>query len=78
MTDIPIKPDLLAFAQDILANFPNAAPDEYEIQEIAITCGLLIPTAVAEACSENCACADYGDFPAICYRKASILREKSE
>lgn len=39
-----------------------------DIQDWAVEAGLLIEHQVTESCGENCACAEYGDFPHKCYR----------
>ena len=52
---------LKGFARDILADWPETAPDEPEIQDLAIKHGLLVAKAVkpTEPCGEDCACAEY-------------------
>lgn len=64
---------LRGFAQDIMECWPHSELDGCDLQDIAEAHGLLKPETRTEACGENCACAEYGDFPAECYRKTSLL-----
>jgi hypothetical protein len=65
---------LRAFAQAILDDFPDSAPDGFEIQELAEQHGLLEPVEVTKPChDEFCSCAEVGDFPMQCYRKTKLL-----
>lgn len=65
---------LRAFANAVLKDFPDSAPDGFEIQDLAEQHGLLEPVEVTEACDTDCCqCAEVGDFPMTCYRKSKIL-----
>lgn len=65
---------LRGFARAIMGYWPdqNEIPGD-ELQDIAEAHGLLKPETRTEACGENCACDEYGDFPATCYRKTDLL-----
>lgn len=65
---------LRAFAQEIMDGWPDCSGiDGDDLQNIAEKHGLLKPETRTEACGENCACAEYGDFPVTCYRKTKLL-----
>jgi len=64
---------LRAFAQRVMANWPDSDVDGDELQEAAVDCGLLKPFEVTEPCGEGCRCADYGGFPLTCYRPTALL-----
>lgn len=65
---------LRAFAQGIMADWPNPVVDGFDIQDLAVKHGLLIGHEVTQPCSEEgCNCAEYGDFPMTCYRPSAIL-----
>ena len=49
--------------------------DGGDLQELAVSTGILIETEMTEACSSTCACAEVDDFPQTCYRLAPNLRE---
>lgn len=42
--------------------------DGWEIQEEAEAMGLLVRVPVTEACGDDCACAESGEFPTQCLR----------
>ncbi len=42
--------------------------DGGDLQDLAEKTGVLVPVKVTEACGENCACAEWDDFPQDCYR----------
>jgi hypothetical protein len=64
-THLPAQPiaaeALRLFALDVLGDWPEGAPDDGELQGIAIKHGLLIPTPTVVPCGENCTCAEYYD-----------------
>ena len=60
--------------RELFDDFPDYWPDGFEAQDSAVKHGIFIPHEVTEPCDDSCACADYGDFPQTCYRKASIIR----
>jgi hypothetical protein len=64
---------LRAFAQAVLQDMPEAYPDGFDLQDLAIAYGLYDAIDVTEPCSEACACAEYGDFPTTCYRRSALL-----
>lgn len=64
---------LRAFAQAVLKNWPDCMLDGEEIQEIAVEHGLLIGTVKTERCGDWCGCAEYDEFPVICYHKSQLL-----
>ena len=64
---------LRGFAQDIMECWPHSELDGCDLQDIAETHGILRLEERAEPSGENCACAEYGDFPAECYRKTELL-----
>lgn len=47
--------------------------DGADVQDKAVELGLLVEVEVEGPCGENCACAEFGDFPTNCYRLSSIL-----
>lgn len=54
------------------------------IQDYAVSIGLLVEVTRTERCGETCACAELGYFPAVCYvvcdeiRKAEALEVEGE
>jgi hypothetical protein len=72
---------LRAFASDVMAGFPNAEPDGFELQDIAVKHGVLIGERRTEPCGEDCNCTEYYD-PSdwkggiTCYRLAEALRRE--
>jgi hypothetical protein len=81
-----ITPDqtrsLLAFARAVLEGWPEGAPDACELQDIAVSAGLLVERTVTEPCGESCACAEYYDQAdweegQTCYRRAPWLLEEA-
>ena len=70
---------LRAFANEIMDCWPDGDVDGGFLQEVAIEHGLLAPHEVTEPCNpDGCQCAEYGDFPQICYRRTSILDAASK
>lgn len=53
------EPNYEAFAKAILDTFPEGAPGEFGIQELAIKFGLLIETKPDKPCGEDCWCLEY-------------------
>ena len=43
--------------------------DGGEIQELEVSCGLLVPVEVSESCGDECNCYD---FPVTCYRESPL------
>jgi hypothetical protein len=65
---------LRAFVQELFKGWPDdLGVDGFDMQDLAEKHGLLVPTEVTAPCGEVCSCAEYGDFPATCYRKTSLL-----
>lgn len=65
--------NLPAFAREVMNTFwaDRMLPDEPDggtLQDIAEKHGVLLPHSVTERCGDNCACADYAEFPTTCYR----------
>lgn len=68
-----VHPAFVAFADDVLAMaWEGAGPDGDDIQQAALRHGLLCEVTVTEPCGEVCACAEVGEFPAVCYRKRYV------
>lgn len=67
---------LRAFAQAILRDFPEGAPDCFGIQDLAVEHGLLEGVEATESCGDDCWCAEYGGFPMTCYRRTELLMGK--
>jgi hypothetical protein len=67
---------LVKLAQFGLHCLQTARGDDYlcgeldggDVQDLAEKTGVLVPVKVTEACGENCACAEWDDFPLDCYR----------
>lgn len=81
MTDKPSNYDrLIAFAREILSDWPEGDIDGGDLQDIAVKHGLLVPETRYAPCSdEGCCCAGYAteeEFAAgvICYRLADWLK----
>lgn len=64
---------LTMFAKDIMENWPDGGVEGDELQELAVKHKLLTPVEVYESCGENCACADYGNFPVTCYKRTELI-----
>ncbi len=65
---------LRGFAQALMVNwFEGLSVDGCDLQDMAETHGLLKPEPRTEPCGQNCTCAEYGDFPAECYRQTELL-----
>jgi hypothetical protein len=48
------------------------------LQDALTECGLLTPTEVHAPCDpEACQCAEYGEFPVVCYRWADAARQEA-
>jgi hypothetical protein len=72
-----LQPDLEQFARRIMEDWPeNGDIDGWQLQDIAVECGLLIPTTVTEPCCDDCQCSDTG-FPTTCYRRCDLLRAQA-
>ena len=52
--------------------------DGGEIQDTALALGLVVRTTVDAPCGETCRCAEYGDFPATCFRMAPWMAPMEE
>lgn len=64
---------LRQFAQAVLKEWPEGAPDPWDLQDLASAAGLLRPETRREPCGEECNCAGYDDFPLVCYRRTALL-----
>lgn len=77
-----VPPGFVAFARDVLADFPNGFPDGFDLNDLAIKHGLLIGKTVTERCGEFCNCAEYHGEDKLkggvtCYhRHAAIAQQK--
>jgi len=73
---MPDKPDmykLLKFADWVInQSFDGMYADGGDIQEQAEHYGLLKQVIVTAPCCDDCACAEYGEFPMHCYRKTYL------
>jgi hypothetical protein len=81
------QPDLVRFAREILDRWPDTDIDGHDLQELAVSCGLLVPVTRVEPCGEDCACVEYhgtndlGQFvgaPVTCYRRVPLAPEPSK
>jgi hypothetical protein len=66
------------FARKVLAGYLAQGEeigdiDGATLQEYAEECGLLVATMVAEPCGEFCGCAEFGEFPLLCYKPTAAL-----
>lgn len=79
MSDTP-EQKLAAFGAWCLAEHREGFGDLYGdcLQEKAKDMGLIVPVTVTEACGEDCACAEYADFPQECLRLAEGVGELVE
>lgn len=69
---------LRLFALTVMEAWPMGGIDGGELQDIAVTCGLLRPEERSEPCGEQCVCAEYvtpAEFErgVTCYRKTDLL-----
>ena len=65
---------LRAFANEIMDCWPDGDVDGGFLQEVAIEHGMIAPHEVTEPCNpDGCQCAEFSDFPLICYRRTSML-----
>ena len=66
---------LRAFAQEVFKHSPDTdAIEGWDLEALAVKCGLLLPTQVTEPCGENCFCLKYGEgFPMMCNKRTSVL-----
>lgn len=71
---------LRAFAQAVLEDWPEGAPDGFDLQELGVKHGLLAlkDPAPTEPCGENCWCAEYygahdWDGGVQCYIRTPLL-----
>ena len=68
---------LLAIIRELFRDWPEPAienMDGGDVQDFGVAHRILIPVEVAAPCGDWCACAEYGDFPATCYRLAAEFR----
>ena len=61
---------LRKFAQAVMQSWPDGDVDGGELQDAAVSAGLLAGWHVIKSCGEGCQC-EY--FPAICYRHTPLL-----
>lgn len=75
MTDLE---KLRGFANYLMETLPDLARtvDGGDIQDAAVEFGLLQAFEVSAPCGDACVCAEYGEFPHICYRKTAVLAEE--
>lgn len=69
---------LRAFARAVLDDWPESAPDGFELQDLAAAHGLLVGSTVTEPCGDACQCAEYHGAETmadgvICYRRSPLL-----
>jgi hypothetical protein len=62
------------FAKEIMDNCPDVVfLDGFDLQDLGVKYGLLVGTIKTEPCSDNCNCAEYGDFPMKCFTKTPLM-----
>ena len=61
---------LRKFAQAVMQSWPHGDVDGGELQDAAVSAGLLAGWYVIESCGEGCGCED---FPTTCYRPTPLL-----
>ena len=61
---------LRKFAKAVMQSWPHGDVDGGELQDAAVSAGLLAGWYVIESCGEGCQCED---FPATCYRHTPLL-----
>lgn len=68
---------LKAFAVGVMEGWPEeCGQGGVDLQNLAVTYGLLVEREMAEPCGENCNCASNGaGFPTRCFRKTELLKE---
>lgn len=70
---------LRAFAQDVMGDWPHECGlDGFELQDLAVKHGLLVPVEMTAPCGEGCQCAEYYESDELvegvtCYRKTELL-----
>jgi hypothetical protein len=78
---------LRAFALELFdtIDWPESCTlDGFDFQDLCEKHGLLIPREAEGPCNVGredtvgCSCAEYGDFPQTCYRKAEWLTGRSD
>lgn len=78
-----MRDDLLPlqiFMDSVFGEFPEHGDvDGFTLQDIAESCGLLVPEKRSEACGENCTCVTYVDSAGFtkdwtCYRVQGVMR----
>lgn len=58
------------FINDVInVSFEGADLTGADIQELAVTHGLLKPQQMKAPCAPHCICNEVGEFPTLCYRK---------
>ena len=71
---------LLGFAQEIMAAWPRGNIDGGDLQEFAISYGILVEYRPTEPCGDNCDCQiayppeDFEQGEVVCYRLAEWMR----
>lgn len=74
---IEVAEKLRGFARDVFMSWPDIDHlDGFDLQEMGIKHGILLPIQVDEPCGELCACADYyelEEFPVTCYELADFM-----
>lgn len=66
----------ISLIRAIVRSWPDGDLDGGELQELAYQHGILERREVTEPCGDACRCADYGDFPATCYRLMEPFRSE--
>lgn len=70
---------LRAFARDVMGEWPHeCGVDGFELQDLAVKHGLLVPVKMTSPCGEGCQCAEYYESDELaegvtCYRKTELL-----
>jgi hypothetical protein len=72
---------LRAFANEVMEDWPEGAPDGGALQDYATKHGLLREVTMAGPCGDTCGCSEFlgaDDWPNECYRRTSLLTGKPE
>ena len=64
---------LRKFAQAVMQSWPDGDVDGGELQDAALSAGLLVGVEVSESCGDECQCVDAGEWPTTCYRRTPLL-----
>jgi hypothetical protein len=72
---------LRAFANEVMEDWPEGAPDGGALQDYATKHGLLREVTMAGPCGDACGCSEFlsaDEWPNECYRHTSLLTGKPE